>query len=195
MEAGKNLNSVTVKTYSVGFLRKIKQNIAGYSLRKASQGVSCRQFLNWNEVKQVQILFYRANQAQADTMSKFAKFLLDEGKSVDVLIFVDAKKVDPSLQDRKGIKYYCRKQVNWFGKPAVDVYSDFVSQTSDLLIVVDFENRFHFQWIATLSKAKTIVAPFHNDNLWATLLLKIKGNDVNEFLQQVIHYLGFINKK
>ncbi len=179
----------------MGLLKNIKHNLAVYSLRKASQGIVARQFLNWNEVKRVQILFNRTNQAQADIMSKFAKFLLDEGKSVDVLIFVDTKKIDPNLQDRKGLKYYCRKQLNWFGKPASDVYRDFILQPSDLLIVADFDNRFHFQWIATLSKAKSIVAPFHERNKYATLLLKIKGDDVNEYLQQVIHYLGFINRK
>ena len=40
------------------------------------------------------------------------------------------------------------------------------------MVVVDFDNSFHSQWIATLSKAKTIVAPFSENNKWATLLIE-----------------------
>ena len=179
----------------MGLFKGIKAKVGQYALKKAAAVNSQRLFINWNDVSKVQILFHRSNQAEADTMAKFARFLLDEGKKVDVLIFVDSKKIDETLQNRTGLTYYCRKNLNWFGKPKDEFFNEFIKQPSDLLIVADFYKHFHFKWIATLSKSKSVVAPFNEDNNWATLLIKIDNNNLDNFLKQSIHYLGFINKK
>jgi len=173
----------------------LRTKIGQYTLKKTSVGSCQRQFLNWSEIHRIQIVFNRIGQKQADEMVKFVKFLLEEGKKVDVLIFVDAKKLDETFQNRPGITYYCRKDLNWFGKPTSIAVEEFLSRDADLLIVPEFTDIFHFTWIATLSKAKSVVAPYSDWNTWATMLLKIEGKDINSFLQQAIHYLGFINQK
>ncbi|HOG20605.1 MAG TPA: hypothetical protein PKW37_09215 [Salinivirgaceae bacterium] len=176
-------------------IKTIKKRLREMSLKKALKKPNERSFINYKDINHVQLLFNRINDAQADIMSRFARFLLDEGKSVEVLIYVDTKKLDPDFQNRKGISYFCRKQLNWYGKPKEEAYINFVSRQSDLMVVADFNNSFHSQWIATLSKAKTIVAPFNECNKWATLLIDTTKNDYNEYLQQVVHYLGIIKTK
>ena len=173
----------------------IRTKIGQYALKKASVGSCQRQFLNWSDIHKVQILFNRTSQKQADEMAKFAKFLIDEGKKVDVLIFIDSKKLDETFQNRPGITYYSRQNLNWYRKPSGTTIQDFVDRDSDLMIVPEFNNLFHFTWLATLCKAKTIVAPYSDRNQWASILLKIENNNTNTFLQQAIHYLGFINNK
>jgi hypothetical protein len=179
----------------VSALKTIKKKFREMSLKKALKKPIERGFINYKDVNQVQILFNRIDDTQADIVSKFVHFLLDEGKSVEVLIYVDAKKMAPGFQNRKGIKYFCRKQLNWYGKPKEEVYTNFISKQADLMVVVDFDNSFHSQWIATLSKAKTIVAPFSENNKWATLLIESTKNNYNEYLQQLIHYLDIIKTK
>jgi len=179
----------------VNALKTIKKRFREMSLKKALRKPNERSFINYRDVNQVQILFNRINDTQADIMSRFARFLIDEGKSVEVLIYVDTKKMPSDFQNRKGISYFCRKQLNWYGKPKEEAYINFISRETDLMVVVDFDNSFHSQWIATLSKAKTVVAPFDENNKWATLLIESTNNNYNEYLQQIIHYLGIIKTK
>ena len=72
------------------------------SLKKALKKPIERGFINYKDVNQVQILFNRIDDTQADIVSKFVHFLLDEGKSVEVLIYVDAKKWLQVFKTEKG---------------------------------------------------------------------------------------------
>lgn len=176
-------------------INNIKRKIGDIKLKKAQHRAVKRQFINWNDVRKVQILFNRTNQTEVGILDYFIDKLIESGKQVELLNYVDSKKNDTDIEINRKYSYFYRKDLNWFGKPHDKVYHKFIEQTSDLLIVIDFNDMFHFRWIATLSRAQTIATVYSQNNKWANILLKIERDNIEHFLEQVVHYLKLINVK
>ena len=141
------------------------------------------------------MLFICTNDRIFNELCAFARELVQYGKVVDMLIYINEKKLEPIYISRKGVSYYCRKDLKWTGRPKGEIIEKFINFKSDLLIVPVFEQAFHIKWIASLCDTKMIVAPFSGTNNWANILLKLENNNIEEFIKQTVHYLKMINNK
>ena len=122
------------------FLKNIKLTIGNRSLKRESKSKNELCFINWDDVKRIKLLFIRKNDFIADELSGFARELVKLGKIVDVLIYVHKNKLDEDLKNRKSVEYYCKKDLNWYGKPKREMVENFISTKSDLLIVPVLKN-------------------------------------------------------
>lgn len=177
----------------MGIFKNIKIKIKNYALKKASDSKPVLEFVNWRNVSSVQLLFTRYDDTTADIMSRFARELVKQNKKVDVLIYVNKKKLDPLFENRNSVAYFSRKDVSWLGKPKSELVKEFMNKKSDLLFVPVFEPAFVIKRIAVMCKTKTIAAPFSPANDWANVLIKLENRNIDDFFTQTIRYLDIIN--
>ena len=177
------------------FLKNIKLTIGNRYLKRESKSKNELSFINWDDIKRIKLLFIRKNDFIADELSAFARELVQLGKVVDVLIYVPKNKLDEGFKRRKSVEYYCKKDLNWYGKPKREIIENFISTKSDLLIIPVFEDVFHIKWLASMCNVKMIVAPFTESNNWANTLIKLEDENIEQFIQQTVHYLKMINKQ
>lgn len=177
----------------MGLWRSIKEAARRRALRKRVGEGRSRQLVNWRDASHVLVMFDKSSQPQADAVGRFVKSMLAEGKSVTALVYVDAKKRGPELQDRPGVTYLTREDLDWAGRPKPGAADDFERLDADLLLAPTFAPPYCLEWVARLSRAKTVVAPFDDTNRWANLLIDSPKGDYAAFLEQSSHYLRLIN--
>jgi hypothetical protein len=89
------------------------------------------------------------------------------------------------------------QDINYTYRPISNEVINFINTPFDILIDANFKNLFPLEYIATLSNAGFKVGIFDNryDQPPFDLMIEVsKNSDMNNYLEQVVHYLEMINK-
>lgn len=95
-----------------------------------------------------------------------------------MVAYIDDKAVPYFCLEQLTADYFCRKDLNWYGKPVMVQVNDFMAMDFDLLI--DFTDDFYLPvyTILQLSKAKMITGA--NNHYRELYDLFIDGNGINK---------------
>lgn len=150
-----------------------------------------RVLTNLSDANSVGIIYDSSNAANDIVISKFSDSLRQQGKSVDVLTFVN----DTKTNDKVGIMLFNKKNINWISVPDGEMVEKFAAKKFDLLFACFTGENLPLEYIAAVSKAKWrvgVYSPIKTD--YYDLMVKTEGQqDVSYFLQQATIFLNRIN--
>jgi hypothetical protein len=146
-----------------------------------------RMVTNLADARSIGIVYDSTDPDHDIIITKFAEMLRGRGKTVDIMAFINDKKID-----HKGdIKIFNPKAVNWYGIPLDERVTAYCEAPFDLLICAILSENKPLEYIAYMSKAKYRVGPFDElKTRYYDLMIEI-GNkkDLNYLLQQMVHFL------
>ncbi len=115
------------------------------------------------------------------------------GKKVSVLGYLDFKHID----GHPGHPYFCRKDLNWYGKPLNNYQiRDFIESPFDLLMNIFDEIVPPLEYIACHSPAKCRIGKyFANKEFCNDIMVDIGTNPkgIEKLSGQILHYAKMIN--
>ena len=169
---------------------RITQYFYNSVLKQKASGRAKRSITNMDDAKSVGIVYDSTNPDHDIAITKFAEMLRHQGKTVDVLDYINDKKID-----HKGdIKIFNPKGVNWYGIPNDERALAFADRNFDLLICAITSENKPLEYLAYISKSKYRVGPFDEQKTQCYDLMIDIGSkkDINYLLQQMLHFLSSI---
>jgi hypothetical protein len=174
----------------MNILDRIKEHFY-QSVLKQKGSKSKRAITNLDDAKTIGIIYDSTNADHDITVTKFAEMLRNKGKTVEIMAYINDKKVD-----HKGdIAIFNPKVVNWYEVPLDERVNAFINKPFDLLLCPITNDCKPLEYIAYLSKAKYRVGAFNEQKTACYDLMIEMGNktDLNYLLQQMVHFLGKLN--
>jgi len=180
----------------VNYLDKIKKLIGKLSLkrnlRKNNRQVKVH---NFNSAQTVGIIFNSPDEASFSIVKNFLSFLANNNLKVFALGFVPEKKIPKNLLLRKGINFFCKKDLNWFYKPKNEVIHQFMQQHFDILIDLSLKEYFPLYYIGQLSNSSFKIGRQSEKYQYQDLMIDIgKNHSIEYLIEQIKHYLTLINQ-
>ncbi len=163
-----------------------KRNIdARLSALKAS-----RKIINLTDAKSVGIIYDSTNPDNDIIITKFAENLRKQGKTVDLLGFINDKKID----HKADVIVFNTKNLSWTQVPVDDRVEKFADKNFDLLFAAFIDENLPLEYVARISKAKWRVGSFAESKTdYYELMINLGGNnDLQYFLDQSTHFLNQI---
>jgi hypothetical protein len=171
----------------MNILDRIKNSLYQTVLRQRGSNRPKRTITNLADAHSVGIIYDSSDPDHDITITKFAEMLRNKGKKVDIIAYINDKKVD-----HKGdIEVFNPKAVNWYGVPLDDRVSAFCNKPFDLLICALLKESKPLEYIAYLSKAKYRIGPFDEQKTYCyDLMIEMGANSgLDYLLQQMIYFL------
>lgn len=104
---------------------------------------------------------------------------------VQMVGYIDEKMVPFYCLDQLAADYFCKKDLNWYGKPEMVQVSDFINTDYDILIDFTRRDLAPIQYMLTLSKAQFIVGGNKENQEFYDLI--IEGTDSHKKLLENIY--------
>lgn len=164
--------------------------------RKVSNFARNKEFINLEAARTIGILFHHIDNESFITVKEFIKDITKENRQIYAIGYIEAMEVPDFYLLKRGIEFFCLKDLNWLFKPELDFLEVFAEKEFDLLINLSIDDYFPVEYIYALSKARFKIGK-HSDNYeYADLSIDIKDSrDINYLVQQISYYLKIINKK
>lgn len=175
----------------MNIIERIKNNFYQSVLKQRGSNRPKRTITNLNDAKTIGIIYDSSDAGNDIAIAKFAEMLRSKGKTVEIMAYINDKKVDT----KGDIAIFNPKTVNWYGIPLDERIEDFCKKPFDLLICAMLKENRPLEYIAYLSKAKYRVGPFDQQKTYCYDLMIEMGDktDINYLLQQMAHFLENIN--
>lgn len=174
----------------------IKERIGQYLLRRKVKKIKRKRVIcNLDLAQTVGIIFNANSQASYERASQFANFLMNN-KEIQVFAigYVDNKEMLKFFADKKGFKFFSKKNLNWFGKPQNPSVDFFIDKQFDILMDLSLQDFYPIQYITALSKAKLKVGRFVEDENYYDFMLDIKKDrTLDNLINQIELYLSIVN--
>jgi hypothetical protein len=97
----------------------------------------------------VGILFCADDEKQCNIVERFAKMLKDQGKEVQMLAYLEKRKIDHDYL----FPFITARDMTWFGKPKGGTAGYFIKYPFDMLINFSLREILPLEYIAALSHA------------------------------------------
>lgn len=159
--------------------------------RSIRKGKIARGSVSYDEAESVGILFTVIDRPKHSLIKKFIKQLEKDKKKVDVLCLLGEGKENYDFI----FDYFTTRDFSLFGHIVSKSILLFIQKKFDYLIVLDTEPNIFTDNILVKSNAKCRIGIYHDDkDPFYELMIKINSNNsMEEFIDQVYHYLKFIN--
>lgn len=175
----------------MAFLQELKKKtglfVLGRRIRKLTRN---KAFINLADAGSIGIVLHQVDNDIFEVIQNFIRELINEGKKVKTVGYVDLKTIPDHFLLRKGVSFFCREELNWYSVPEADFIDQFINEEFDLLIDLSLINYFPVEYIFALSRARFKVSRFNEGNSHADLCIDIKSKtDISYLIQQLNHYL------
>lgn len=163
-----------------------QKNIAA----KLNGSTAQRSITNLNDAKTIGIVYDSTNPDNDIIITKFAEHLRDTGKTVDILAFINDKKID----HKADILVFNPKNLNWNLTPVDERVEEFTAKTFDLLLACFLEDSFPLEYVARTSNAKWRVGNFSEKktDYYEMMINTDSKRELPYFLEQATHFLNAI---
>lgn len=176
----------------MNIIDRIKNSLYESVLKQKGSNRPARSITNLNDARTIGVIYDSTNPDNDITITKFAEMLRNKGKTVEIMAYVNDKKID-----HKGdIALFNPRAVNWYGVPTDERITPFCNKPFDLLICAILEESRPLEYIAYLSKAKYRVGPFDEKKTHCYDLMIQMGSrkELGYLLQQMVHFLENIRQ-
>jgi len=181
----------------MAMFRNLRLNIGRAILRKKFRRMKRITFRsNISNAKSMGMVWDATKPDNFAVLSRFHQKMLERNIDLQIIGYYPGKE----LPDRiTAIRYLiCLKQqdLNYFYKPVSSEAEQFLSKSFDILIDLNFKKVFPLEYITSLSNAGFKVGIYSNDyqdNPFDLMMEVGVTTDIEEYLNQVIHYLEMIN--
>ncbi|MFM2306734.1 MAG: hypothetical protein RLZZ367_1403 [Bacteroidota bacterium] len=175
---------------------KLWEDIRNYFYRKAIQrkleGQSTKRVLtNLDDAETIGILYDSTNPDNDIIITRFAEQLRNDGKTVEILGFINDKKID----HKADIAVFNKKAISWAQVPQDERVEKFAAKDFDLLFAAFTNVSLPLEYVARIAKAKWRVGVY-DDRKTDYYEMMIKMGDKTEvqyFIDQATHFLNKIH--
>lgn len=177
--------------------RNIRLKIGNAILRnKMAHSKRKTHYSNINLVKNIGIVWDASKTNDFPNLSKFHQKMNDENTDVKILGYFPGNNLPNQYTAIRYLSIVKREELNLFYHPVSSEANKFMSIPFDVLIDLNFEKILPLQYISSLSNAGLKVGLFESDegHYPFDLMMELKKPvNVEDYLNQVIHYLGMID--
>lgn len=174
---------------------KLWDDIRNYFYQKNIEGKlrganTKRHLTNLRNAKTIGIVYDSTNPDNDIIITKFAEHLRNEGKTVEILAFINDKKID----HKADIEVFNTNNINWNLTPADERVEKFAAKNFDLFLACFLEQNFPLEYVARVSAAKWRIGHFDETKTdYYEMMINTGGkNDLQYFLNQTTHFLNEI---
>jgi hypothetical protein len=176
--------------------KTIKRYALKYSLKKYLRVLPRQKFFfNFNNAGKIGILYtYRKEVDEA--VRELMTYFKSRNIKVDALCYHDEKEFPASFVTHSHINIFCKREVNWYGRPLLSHVFEFIKTPFDILIDFDLDSMPVINYIVTLSVAKMKVGRCaYCGNPYDFVLSTGEKIDHRLFVEQLKHYMVTIDMK
>lgn len=152
---------------------------------------------NINNAKSIGIIYDATKEEDFKIIREYVQKLKEFVPEVQSLGYADIKKLENFHIQPKEFAFFCKKDINWYGKPKTEAIIEFVIKDFDILIDLNPQEIIPLRFVLAESAASFKVGrkPERLDDLYH-LMLEVKPDvDLKYLIEQINHYLEIINKK
>ena len=180
-------------------LKNIRIKIGDTILRKKIAGTKRKIFYtNIDQVRNIGILWDASMIEEFACLSRFYQRMNENKTDVKILGYFPGNNLPNQYTAIRYLSVIKKEELNFFYHPVSNEASTFISKKFDVLIDMNFNKLLPLQYISSLSNAGLKVGLFEQDvkNTPFDMMLELKSPvNIEDYLDQVIHYLGMINSE
>ena len=153
-------------------------------------------YSNIGLVKRIGIVWDASKPDEFPGLSRFHQKMHERNIEVNILGYFPGKNLPDQYTAIRYLTCIRKKEMNFFYHPVTYETNNFISNRFEILIDINFKKLFPLQYISSLSNAGFKVGLFESETMDTPfdLMLEIKNPvDVENYLNQVIHYLEMIH--
>jgi len=156
----------------------LKQELSRHRVRRCSTVL--------DDAHRIGVLFDASQLEQKQVVLDFVANLREEGKSVNLLAFVDR-----SLKGKnQPFATFSNKDLDWALRPQSSVVNDFLGKPFDLLLIFSQKEIVPVEYIAAMSQARFRVGMASEKTYCYDLMIDApKAGGLQAFINQVVFYL------
>jgi hypothetical protein len=178
-------------------MNRIRNFLAWFSYRKDAAGIVHPRILsNLEDARTIGIMYVLNDVPDYEIVEEFVARLQKEHKEVKALGYVRNKNLISRFLPKLSYDFFSRKDITWFFKPLHTKVRDFIDRDFDILIDLNLLDFFPLKYISGLSRAKCRVGRYSDENVefYDLMLEPRQGVSMNEYIEQIHHYLTVINR-
>jgi hypothetical protein len=178
---------------------KIRLKIGDAILRNKIVGLRRKSlFLNIDQVRTIGIVWDASNTEDFACLSRFYQKMHENKTDVKIMGYFPGKSLPNQYTAIRFLSVIKKEELNYFYHPVSREISVFINTRFDVLIDLNFKKLLPLQYITSLSNAGLKVGLFEagTGNSPFDLMMELKSPvNVENYLDQVMHYLSMINSE
>jgi hypothetical protein len=178
-------------------LEKIRMKIGDAILKNKIAGTKRKtHYSNINQVKNIGIVWDASKIDDFACLTRFCQKMHESKTDVKILGYFPGKNLPNQLTAVRYLSIIKKEELNIFYHPVSADSTTFVNNRFDVLIDINFKKLLPLQYISSLSNAGFKVGLFDSEarNTPFDLMMDFKSPvNVEDYLNQVVHYLEMIN--
>jgi len=155
-------------------------------------------YSNISLVKKIGIAWDASKPEDFACLSRFNQKMHERNIEVKILGYFPGKNLPNQYTAIRYLTCIRKGEINFFYHPVSSETNNFISNRFDILIDINFEKLVPLQYVSSISDARFKIGLFESEtiNNPFDMMMEIKNPvDVENYLNQVIHYLEMINSK
>ncbi len=146
--------------------------------------------INWSDAKSIGIVYDSTNPDNDTVIAGFAQKLRAENKLVEILGFVNDKKIDT----KAGVTVFNKKNLTWAQVPDDERVEKFAAQNFDLLFGCFIGENLPLEFVTRISKARWRVGAYvENKTDCNDMMVNVSGKtDLPYLIEQTTYFLNQI---
>jgi len=155
-------------------------------------------YSNISLVKSIGIVWDASRPEDFASISKFYQKMHERKIEVKIISYFPGENLPDKYTAVRYLSFLRRNELNIFYQPDSQESKDFINTKYDILVDINFKNDFTLQFISSLSNASFKVGLLNSEITPSPfdLMMEIKKPvDIENYLNQIIHYLEMINAK
>jgi hypothetical protein len=151
---------------------------------------------NISRAKTMGIVWDASNPDDFVVLSRFHQKMNERKIDLKIIGYYPGKELPDRITAIRYLTCIKQQDLNYFFRPVSKEADHFIKTPFDILIDLNFKNIFPLEYISSLSNAGFKVGVFKNNYLCNPfdLMMEVRiKTDLEDYLNQVIHYLEMIN--
>ncbi len=146
--------------------------------------------INWNDAKSIGIVYDSTNADNDTVIAGFAQRLREQNKVVEILGFVNDKKIDT----KDGVTVFNKKNLTWTEVPDDERVEKFVAQKFDLLLGCFIGENLPLEFVTRISNARWRVGAYvENKTDCYDMMVNVSGKtELPYLIEQTTYFLNQI---
>jgi len=176
-----------------GFRLKIGKSILEKKISRIRRKIS---YDDINSIKKIGIVWDATRTRDFVSLSRFHQKMQERNVDVKIIGYYPGKELPDQYTAIRFLSIIRRKELSFFYLPVSTEADVYMNSRFDVLIDINFDKEFTLHYITALSAASFKVGLFNSeaDSTVFDLMIEIKRPvQVENYLDQVIHYLEMIN--